>query len=199
MSYIYEMEDGQIAVVTPYHPEIVAGCKRLMGRFQETHIPCEGFFKAWILRAEHRPAVEALVRRVFPPDNEKLEKIVTFHSDEKQRTAPMIDGRALYTFTRDGLGRINHPDVVEVIDLQRYHGGSARYPLTWGHVKVRVRVRPDAEFEWDDTTVEIEPVNVDGAHSEERRALLARIESLRAELSMAEQELAQLPEQTPVS
>lgn len=150
---ITPLKDGRIAVETPYNPQFVKRAKDLMGSWGDVAFS-EGTRKAWVLRAEHQPKIEALFAELWPPEESKCEKTFAFTCGRGSYESPRIDGLDLVRFGRDFVGRINHPDIVEVIENKLKHGGSTKYPQLYGSLTVRCLVRSGAKAVWGGGEVE---------------------------------------------
>lgn len=149
MATIHTLQNGKIAVETPYSSAVIAESKRRMGEWKGVTTK-SGVVKMWVMDAAHREAMQALITELFPPIDTLIERVVTWTSDgQSSAYAPTMDGYDVAGFTRDR-NWIRRPDagvplvIVEVLhdDLGSY--GSRNNPRLGGSVTLRLRCRPQA-------------------------------------------------------
>lgn len=161
---IYTTNDGKIAVSTPYNPQIVAECKRRMGKWIDLTITKKdastATIKAWKLDASHRPAIEALCAELFPEAGELITRVVTWTADEYSLNPPTIDGYKVVWFGRDNfnIAQANPGEPFEIIEVMEntlQTGGSRNNPRLYGKLTLKMRCRPQAVAAGQDWNVEV--------------------------------------------
>jgi hypothetical protein len=162
---IYSTNDGKIAVSTPYNAQVVAECKRRMGRWIDLTIAkrdgSSRVVKAWKLDASHRQAIEALCVELFPDPDALIERVITWTAqDYGSLHAPTIDGYRVAWFSRDNYSiaqaKAGEPfEIMEVVEDDLTSGGSRNNPRLYGKLTLRLRCRPQAVAAGDGWTAEV--------------------------------------------
>jgi hypothetical protein len=149
---IVKLAGGKIAVDCPWNRLVIDECHRLMGKWEVVR----DLGRMWVLAGEHEETIRAFLADLY--DGPRVERIITFAS-ELARESPLIDGTwVIGDFNRVRRGRVEHRDVVEVLDDAVEAGGSKNHPILFGRLKVRARVRPNALITWEGGTVVVEEV-----------------------------------------
>lgn len=144
----------RVALIAPYHPQLVAECKRRMGKFGAVKTKEGSQEKAWTLRAEHQEPLDQQCQALWPPPETRVERFFTYRCDSSTNitsssgAAPQLDGLDLCRFERDQCSEIYHPDVLEVIEKRLRTGGSRAHPSLSGTLVIRAKVRPEATATW---------------------------------------------------
>lgn len=144
---IIKCKNGKIAVIAPYNVVANAEYKRLMGTWGRVDDK-----PAWLFDASHLDHLKAYLDTMFPLADQLQAVVITFQLAHaingepftETDDAPAIDGVTLLGFSRDHVGRVSHPAVLEILENTLAHGGSARYPRLSGSLKVRARIRHGA-------------------------------------------------------
>lgn len=160
MATIHNLQNGKIAVETPYNTTIIAESKRRMGTWKDVNTK-NGAKPMWVMDASHRDAMQALITELFPPMDVLIDRVVTWTSEgQSSAYAPTMDGYDVAGFSRDR-NWIRRPDagvpleIIEVLhdDLGSY--GSRANPRLGGSVTLRMRCRPQAVAAGEGWTVEV--------------------------------------------
>ncbi len=160
MARIVNLQNGKIAVETPYNATIIAEAKRRMGKWQNVTFSA-GVRQCWVMDAVHKDAMIELIADLFPPMDTLVERIVTWTSDgQSSASAPTMDGYDVAGFSRDR-NWIRQPDagvplqIIEIVADSLVSYGSRNNPRLGGSVTLRLRCRPQATAGGQGWTVEV--------------------------------------------
>jgi len=128
-----EERPDTICIFSPYNAEFVREIKTIPGR--------RWTGKCWEVPLEFRSEAEAIVKKYFPPPEEKVRTYWYIEATEED-TSPSIDGVDIVTFTRDW-GRARSTPTITVLYSRIRTGGSRKYPHWSGNLVVVHEGRPD--------------------------------------------------------
>lgn len=157
---MYTTKSGDIALVSPYSPTIVAEAKRRMGKWIDLNLGEGKSVKAWRMDASHRTAMEQLCRELFDA-TDLIERVITWSVQFGSTSSPTLDGYDLLWFGRDNrsirrFDQGEHIKILEVVKDEISTGGSRNHPKLFGSITLRVRCRAAAAAGGDDWTIEVE-------------------------------------------
>jgi hypothetical protein len=115
--YTYKLDDGRIAVLTPYHTGFNSHVKKHFGGEWDA----EG--KAWIVDAKYEQELRDWCVFCFPSEDDLVMRVFTF-TGVQLCSLPSIGGKPLFSIKAGRCGKIKHPDVVKVLENTLQVGGS---------------------------------------------------------------------------
>jgi hypothetical protein len=152
------LKSGNIAVLAPWHAQLIAACRERQGEWMELTIDGQKT-KGWRLDRAHEAYMTSLLAELFPPQEQLVYRVYRV-AHQGSSTAPQVDGYDLVTFGRDAYGwkKFNRGEpfkIIHVMEDNLQTGGSARYPRLSGSCLVAVKCRPQAEATWPGGTVDL--------------------------------------------
>lgn len=181
---VYHTKGGDVALATPYHPDLPTKAKALGGRWNPEA-------RVWVFDLRDEERVRALAREVYGTDGTPTRTVTV-------RWAPYgTDWYAnpMYKFGREVATRRSRDDAVRlgagvvVVEGQLPgRGGSAKHPSIGGADGVVFEIRDVPA----DLVVEDEFTTIVDATDTRRAALEAEIAALEAKVASLREELAEL-------